>query len=261
MTIQERSIASYQPVFTTSLFDHNKDAKFWVGDISCLDERDIVYDAIGKLRANVYINEMQFLPPDTLDNEGREYDEFDNRSVQFVTLENITDESYRDLPNTRLIGCGRLIFKNFEEEYLPIERQFSELFDKNPAPVGSGEVSRFIARHEDSAIQHLVGVAIIRAMTYYGLEKNTDTGYFEIEKQLLRLLKAIKLPLEQLGVAKDVLEPGGLRQLYPIKINPQTIMSSANSDPSRSLGKLFNGGKNNSISDLYGVNLIDAVHE
>ena len=260
MTIQESSIVSCQPVFETDLFAASKESRFWVGDINDLDERDLVYDAIGKLRANVYINEMQFLSPDTQDSKGREYDDYDSKSVQFATLESISSDSLHNGANTRLIGCGRLIYKKTITECLPIEEQFLELFGQQSAPIGSVEVSRFIARHENPAIQHLVGVAIIRSMTYYGLEKNIDTGYFEIEKSLLRLLMAIKLPLKQLGLGKDVIEPGGIRQLYPIQINPFTIMTSAVNDPSRSLGKLFNGGKKPDISSLYQNNLINEIN-
>ena len=142
-------------------------------------------------------------------------------------VENASKENDK---KARIVGYGRLILKKEVGEYLPIEKQFPEIFTTREAKPGSVEVSRFISRHEDGLTQHIIGLSVIRAMTHFSVKRNIDSAYFEIEKHLFDLLNYIGLPMSQLGQPKDVEEPGGRRTLYPIGINPFLIMEAVKTD-------------------------------
>jgi N-acyl-L-homoserine lactone synthetase len=230
MTIDKPSFPNLNPEINAELFVNNPNASFWVGLISPQDYKTgELYDSVGRFRANVYVREQEFLPANAVDACGREYDSDDDRSTQFVVAERI-QESDNSVASARIVGYGRLIVKECQKDLLPIEKQFVELFENNPASPGSTEVSRFISRHEDNLMQHFIGLSVIRAMTHFSLTKNIDTAYFEIESHLLKMLRYIGLPLEQLSEPKEVLEVGGLRRLYPIRITPNDIIDAVGTD-------------------------------
>lgn len=228
ITAEHSHSISFAPSFYSEMFDEKPEARYWVGRIAfsgslppaCVME---CYTAMAKLRAEVYVDQMGYLGPEQKDTLGRELDDYDSGSVHFGAIENVMHEaeSY-----ARVVGSGRLIMKRVEDVPLPIEEKYPEIFTESPIAVGAAEVSRFISRHDNESAQHMIALAIIRIMSLYSIKNSIDADYFEVEKPLLRLLSIIGLPLEQLGNPKQVVEPGGVRMLYPIVVNPNLILPS-----------------------------------
>jgi N-acyl-L-homoserine lactone synthetase len=228
ITAEHSHNLSFDPSFYSEMFDEKPEAKYWVGRIAfsgSLPPASVMecYTAMAKLRADVYVDQMGYLGPEQKDTLGRELDDYDSKSIHFGAIENVMceEESY-----ARVIGSGRLIMKKTEDEPLPIENKYPEIFSGSPIAVGAAEVSRFISRHDSEPVQHMIALAIIRIMSLYSIKNGINADYFEVEKPLLRLLSIIGLPLEQLGNPKQVVEPGGIRTLYPIVVDPNLILPS-----------------------------------
>jgi len=234
MTTGQRSVEAVSPMVRLDVFKGRRDYRYWIGSIgaSRSESEALLFEAVGRLRAAVYVNEMQFLASDVVDSNGLEFDEDDQRSVHFVVVENVSNESDA---LARLVGYGRLIIKRSSGEKLPIEKLFSGLFKTKDAGPGSVEVSRFISRHGDKLTQHTIGLSVIRAMSYFCVRKNIDSAYFQIEKPLFHLLRHIGLPMSQLDECRDVIEPGGKRTLYPISVNPFHVVGSVKTDAHNNL--------------------------
>jgi N-acyl-L-homoserine lactone synthetase len=265
MTIayERKAGEAVNPAVSGEIFQTHPDAAYWIGRIAAADpmaSNPDYYDALAQFRANVYVNQMGFLGPEHVDAFGRELDADDDRSVHFAVIENITNGQG---PAGRIVGSGRLILKRTVEEPLPVEAQFPEIFHDNPIAAGSVEVSRFISRHPDQFTQHAIALAVIRAMSHYSVNNGVEADYCEIEKPLLKLLDVIGLPLEQLGEPKEVMEPGGLRKLYPIRINPYLILESVTKDAHDKivLKEFFEKEVPNSGEGFYPANLIGGSHE
>ena len=214
-------------VLVEELTERQQSASFWVGKVASkgeiLDEEH--FEALSKFRAEVYVHELEFLPEEVLDDSGRELDEDDGRSINFAVVEKA---------NEKVVGSGRIIMKDTETPVLPIEHYFPELFEENPIKIGSAEISRFIAKHEDKLTQHKISLSVIRAMTYGLLNNGVEEAYCIIEKPLVDMLSYIGIPMEVLAEPKDVPEYGGT--LYPIKIAANEILSSVKTDKSGKLG-------------------------
>lgn len=219
------------------LFAARLDAKWWIGCVADHSEihEPALFETARQVRAAVYVDEMGFLAPDHIDDEGREGDDHDEQAIHLVAVQAGTG-----VRPARLIGTMRLIAKKRDDAPLPIEENVSHAFVE-PAPIPSVEVSRFIARHEDQDIQHMVAVALIRAATYQVLARGIDTAYFEVEFPLLRLLQMIGIPMEQIGDARDVREPGGVRTLYPLRVPAAEVPDAVKRDDTGrySLGDFF----------------------
>lgn len=231
MAILEQSseIATFPTVAVPGeVFNAHPDAVFWIGKIATLETKGIdsisYMDAMGKFRGNVYVHEREYLSKDTLDEMGREFDEYDQRSEHFIITENGNEDK-----SPRMVGSIRLITKSDPSQLYPIEKYFPELFEE-AIPTNTAEVSRFIARYpEDKRLmQNVISLSLIRAATLYGVRENIEHYYCIIEKPLLRSLKGIGIPLEELGPAKYVEEENGT--LYPIRINGKTIINSVTTD-------------------------------
>lgn len=229
-TVSSRAarIEALLPQVDTELFAANQDAKFWVGKVGDLD--GVQYDAdlfssVAQLRANVYVGEKQFLDIEALGEDGTESDEDDMRSVQFAAFENINNL------RARTIASGRTIVKLCEDNPLPIEKYFPEVFEPGVPEVGSVEISRFISRHPNKLTQHIASLAIIRAMAYSTADIEVPTNYCMVEKPLLDMLNFIGLPVIELGDPKDIPEQNGI--LYPIDINPREILQRAHNADDR----------------------------
>lgn len=227
MTIAEQSPPiDVNPIVSSEIFNGHENATFWIGRIESDDPQN--YNALARLRAKVYVEDMGFLSPDDIDaSSGTELDQDDERSVHFGAIEHT---AYDGPALARVVASGRLIVKRTVEDLLPIETSFPELFADQPIATDTVEVSRFISRHESKLTQHMLALAIIRAMTYYSVNEGQQSSYAIIERPLLKLLSKIGLPLDVLGEPKDSIEPGGIRQLYPVLINQQEIVASVTKD-------------------------------
>ena len=217
------------------VFESHPEAAFWIGKIATLAVKGIdptgYQDALARFRGNVYVHERGFLQKDALDEFGREFDEYDTRSVHFAVIENETEINQ----TSRLVGSIRLVTKETTDDKLPIEKYFPELFEENPIDTNCVEVSRFISCYPEDKqfMQHVIALALIRAVTLYGVKEGIEDQYCVIEKPLYRSLHHIGIPLEVLGEPKDVPEQGGI--LYPIKISSQGCLDSVKYDKNKNI--------------------------
>lgn len=144
-----------------------------------------LYVAAGRKRAEVYIDEMGFLGEESRGRDGVEHDADDARSTHLVV--NDGGASGRE---TNVVGLTRLIEKRDADDLLPAER----MFDIEPVPKGSLEVSRFIARSGDLDFQHRVSLAMMRAIALKATEEGVPYIYAVVEEPLYRHFKAIGIP-------------------------------------------------------------------
>lgn len=120
--------------------------------------------AVRRLRSAVYCDEMGFLPPG---DPAGERDGDDVRSLCWGVTENVDDGL------VRLVATARLIVKGFPTDRgpdlrpLPVETAWPDAFDE-PLPAGSGELSRFVSRHEDRRVQHANALVLAEAALRFG---------------------------------------------------------------------------------------------
>lgn len=222
--------ATLVPVVETALFGDKPDARFWVGKVASMGvvSMPLEYLASRQLRANVYIDEMGFLPENARQQDGGESDIDDERSVQFAVIENRTED-------TQLaVGTTRLIVKRHKDDLLPIERLFPESFMEAPATVGTTEASRFIARHPNNMQQHIISLAGIRAMDLHSFQEDIPYVYAVVEKPLANLFRMINLPFTQISELKMIEEYNTPNMA--VKIDPKEVFKSVDRDLS---GKLI----------------------
>lgn len=244
------------------IFARHPDAVFWIGKVACGANQEGFSgycDALGRFRANVYVHEKEYLTTDVLDPLGREFDEYDERSVQFIAVEN----EHENNPTARIVGSIRMITKDKPDDKYPIEKYFPELFVDNPIGVNSAEVSRFIASYPEDKhfMQHIVALSLMRAAILHAVREQVDDQYGIIEKPLFRILARIGIPMEQLGAPKEIPEQGGT--LYPIRTRTQEIIDSITTDRTSKimlrdffLQELGNGGEG-----YYPAGLVGGTYE
>ena len=205
------------------VFQEHPEAAFYIGIIATpgVIEDPSIYVATSKFRAGVYIDEMGFLGQESRGKHGGETDADDNRSVHFAVVENMGPE----VP-ARVIGCSRLIMKDSVDagSLLPVEHHFPEVFEEDPAPIGSSEGSRLIARHRSKAVQGMVALGLIRAMTAYAVENSREPVYAIVEKHLARMFGAMNLPFDELSEPKWL--PEYNTPNMPLVIYPDQIIGS-----------------------------------
>lgn len=231
MTVVEdikREIDTSNIEVSSDVFRNHPEAAFWVGKVANLGivapGMSEYENALGRLRAKVYVDEYGFLGDDSIDALGREIDKYDERSVHFAVIENANE----DRRSSRMIGSLRLITKKEPEEKYPIEEYFPEVFDELIG-TSSAEVSRFISRYpEDKFTKHVVSLSLIRAIALHATYENIEDYYCIIEEPLFRLLGKIGISMEPIGDSKLIPEQGGV--LYPIKIDPLKTIESVTTD-------------------------------
>lgn len=181
------------------VFTDHPEAAFYIGVIATPgvvhDAR--IYQATSRFRAGVYIDQMNFLSENSRLRGGGETDADDNRSVHFSVVEN---RGASEPP--RVVGCSRLILKDDKNVPLPVEHFFPEYFDESPAPLGSTEGSRLIARHPNRGTQGIIALGLIRAMTNYSVEHGKQPIYAVVERGLATMFDRMKLPNTRLTELK-----------------------------------------------------------
>lgn len=241
ITVTEFDPDRLTPLVETNLFESHPNAPFWIGRVASgnLIEMPKEYHAAHILRANVYIDQEGFLPAEARSATGGEYDQDDDRSVQFVTIENRFDES-------RVIGTVRLVEKRNPTDLLPAEEIFPEAFVTNPAEVGSVEVSRLIARHPSPEIQTFASLAAIRASDLYCLENHIPNTYAVVERPLYVYLRRMGVPCHQISELKITPEYGDTQNMV-VRINPKELQENATRIDSKYdlLKKFYDGALEN----------------
>lgn len=213
---------------TAGLFDQHPQAAFWIGKVSTvgLIHQPEEFDSLTRFRRQVYVDELEFLGREHVDPLGREIDEDDSRSTNFVVISKgcLENPQVEDL---KVVGSARIIVKTEEDKPLPIESYFPELFEDQPLSKMTGEVSRFIARHSNREMQHMISLALMRAVAYHSVSNQLSEGYCMIEQPLLRSLKVTGIPIDVLGEPKEIKEYNGT--LIPVKLEAGKLISTAKS--------------------------------
>jgi len=191
------------PQISGDSFSDNPESRF---TINMLDGSEVVTDtpsplvqAYLKLRADVYIDQIQVLEEDRRRQDGTEIDKDDERSTHFVLLENKMGE-------VAVFGCMRLIEKSRQHNApLPIEEFYPESFPK-PARNGAIEVSRFIVRHPERRQRSLAKLNLIRAGLIHSLTNNLGPIFATIEPEFERDLRVSGVPTERVTESKHIEE-------------------------------------------------------
>jgi N-acyl-L-homoserine lactone synthetase len=221
--LEKMTQEALMPPVETSVFDVRADARFWMGVTAMGDHVTMgaEHTAAGIQRANMYIDEHHFLPESARRADGIETDDDDGRSTHFVIVENrLSADGIH-----RVVATTRLIEKDFEDEPLPVEQLFPEVFEANPAPVGAAEASRFIAHHPDKLTQGALSLSLIRAMTSRSAHLGLEPVYAVVEDHLARLFNKINLPFEQISDYKML--PEYNTENMAIRFDPNRILREA----------------------------------
>jgi len=165
---------------------------------------------MGLLRAKVYLKE-KYITPEDCDENGAEYDEFDERADHFVAL---TEQG-------EVIGTVRVINRGDSNEPLPSEAEFNVTL-----PEQTQEISRFI-RSPDLTLTEglLVSLSLMRA-AQKATQHKSDTIYAVLEDKLHRQLGThigidLKTVGEPLVIEKYNSTTNHLVEMEPILITSQ----------------------------------------
>jgi len=176
--------------------------------VSSVDKsNDELWLKMGRLRADVYVDERSFLSPEALDNNGAEYDEYDDSADHFVALSDKGD----------VIGTIRIIHRP-EGGKLPCEHIFN-LDLKN----SSREVSRIMV---DSKVprrrQSMVTMSLLRAAIKAAPE-DEDEAYAIIEPSMFRYLESIVgVKLETLADPRYIEEYNSVNEVVSMRPHDMT---------------------------------------
>jgi len=131
---------------------------------------------MGKLRAEVYVHERNFLSPDVLDENGAEYDEYDENADHFVATSDEGD----------VIGTIRVVHRG-QDNKLPCEKMFGTSF-----PLGDPvEVSRvMVSSNVPKKFKSLVSISLLRAAIKVAPEKE-EKAYAIVEEPMYKYLNNI----------------------------------------------------------------------
>jgi len=168
-----------------------------------------LWQKMGQLRGDVYVA-AGFVSESELDENGAEYDEFDERAEHFIA----TDE------NGEVIGTVRVVNRGDVGAILPAEEEFD-----HPLPSQTQEISRFI--HAQDLLPSeglLVSLALMRA-AYKATAGKSDTIYAVVEEKLHRQLnKHIGIDLKAVTPPR-VIEKYNSTTNHLVEMHPRFITS------------------------------------
>jgi N-acyl-L-homoserine lactone synthetase len=139
-----------------------------------------LWHGIGELRRDIYVDDRNILSTDVLDENGREYDEYDTRegTVHICAVDS----------EDNVVGYVRIVTKGSEgNEHLPAEKAFHTELDKDTI-----EISRLISKRSMAA--PLVTLALVRALMH---ELNSDSKY---GKAVATLEPFLAIHLDNMGI-------------------------------------------------------------
>ncbi len=157
-----------------------------------LEFRQVRSDAqmreVQRIRYEVYCQEKGFLNPCDYP-DGLEQDEYDSRSVHFVAVE--TDDGQEKILGTlRLIKPSSLGF--------PAARHFS-LSRPISNPENTLELSRLIVVKEARRLSVHILMGLSKEVYLYSREQGVSDLYAILEEPLLKLLRRLGLPFNEVG--------------------------------------------------------------
>ena len=131
---------------------------------------------MGQLRAEVYVKNNSYLSPEVLDNNGAEYDDYDEFSDHIVAVDD----------NNNVIGTIRVVHRDNDGK-LPCEKMFGTNFpDGDPV-----EVSRvMVAPDIPMKFKSVVSVSLLRAAIKTAPE-NEEHSYAIVEPSMYKYLNDI----------------------------------------------------------------------
>ena len=218
------------PIIESRVFDEHPDARFAVGKLAignqALPGLEQEHAAYYDLRRKVYVEQTGQLDESALNEDGTDRDADDSRSVAFGIIENLGSRQ-------RLVGSMRLIHKGFkdatgksDDRPLPVEEFCPGIFEDNPAPINSLEVSRYIVRHEKASMQRTLKWPLFSAALAHITGNNLGPTYAVIEEWLEKDFKSY-LPMERIGEPRFV--PEYLDVNLPIKIHTDQLAANIES--------------------------------
>lgn len=147
----------------------------------------LAWDEIGTLRREVYVDEHAYLTPESLDENGREYDEYDEKSgTVHICATSAAGE---------VVGYVRILTKGEEgEDLLPAEKAFHTELSKNTI-----EISRLISKRGFPGAP-LVTLALIRAALH---EVSSDPEKYG--DAIATIEPFLALHLDNMGIPIEVL--------------------------------------------------------
>lgn len=192
------------PRIESRLFADHPSARLAVGILAVGDQVTpgcaAEYTAYLRLRARVYADQTHMLDEDAVLPDGTERDDDDGRSIHFGAIENQGSTQ-------RVVASLRLIVKRGEQDRpLPIEDFFPEVFATTPAPPSSIEVSRYICRHEDPAVQAELKWPLYSAGLSRLMADGLGPTYGVVEEFLERDLRINRVPFKPLAPPRFVAE-------------------------------------------------------
>lgn len=216
MTIQERS-ASTQVHEQESNYEKPQFNEYETVRVFPADSR---FTDVLRLRADVYVDELEFLDKDQKLKTGEEVgDKYDllNSTAHFAVYGKNEDVS-------EIIGTIRVIQKD-DLHPLPIENYFKD--DIGHVPPGSTEVSRFILKKEFRAKESelFASLLLIRAGINRLLELKSPNSYAVLEKDLIYHLRDnLGIPYKILGDKKYLEEYNS--ENYATVVEPDKIIEA-----------------------------------
>ena len=240
------------PDIRSRLFVGHEAARFAVGIIA---HGDVVMPGRGqeylgylRLRANVYADQTNMIPKESVAADGTERDIDDSRSVHFAVIENAGK-------NKRVVGAMRLIIKSKKDpRMLPIEEFFEkEAFADYVAPLGSTEVSRYICRHEDSKTMRQLKWPLYTAALSHVMANDIGPTYAVVEEFLEKGLTKSGIPITRIASPKFVPEYNDFNMGIEIDTNllGQLIGVSASTAPTQRNAK--------NVFSYYGDNIMAPI--
>lgn len=195
-------------VESTWFINQRPETNFAIGMIAVGDQilpgRESEHDGYLKLRANVYAYQTRMIPTSEVRNDGTEIDVDDARSTHWALLEKSSEGENL----ARVVGSIRTIEKrSTDSRALPIEEFFPETFDENPLPIGSTEVSRYIARHENPRIQAKMSAPLFKKVVSHITARSLGPTYGVVEPKVESHLRdGLHVPINRVADPKYVPE-------------------------------------------------------
>jgi N-acyl-L-homoserine lactone synthetase len=203
------------PTIESKVFKDHPESRFAVGEVAVnntiVNGYDNEFFGAAQLRVNTYLS-RGFVRSDELNDAGTELDHNDERSAHFVVLEQATASL------ARVVGNMRLVVKSPEDpSLLPMESYFPEIYSENPLFLGSVEVSRLIARHEDPKVQNFLKWPLFVSGYKYVDSKDLGPVYGLLSPALIRHLRMQHVPVSAIAAEKYVQEINATKQ--PAEVN------------------------------------------
>lgn len=202
--------------FAPVLFEGHERARYAVGVVAIGGEvvpgLDNEFAGYALERARRYVDEG-YVDKASLNPDGTELDDDDDRSVHFTVVENL-------VTGARTMGTMRLVIKASDsgnDTLLPVERLYPEAFPK-PAVPGSVEDSRLTA-----AASGLTGMLFASGVNYV-LQHQLGPVYGVVKPKFTQSLNEHGVPVTPIGDARYVQEINSTKQ--PIRVDLAGLTSN-----------------------------------